>query len=69
MIGTPLKEVKGRVEITDQNIVYVSLREYNETCEKQGIEPDDLLTFTEVNDLVTFIGCKVDGREGYLFIY
>lgn len=69
MIGTPLKEVKGKVEITDQNVIYVSLDEYGKICKKQGIEPDDLLTFTEVNDLVTFIGCKVDGRDGYLFVY
>lgn len=69
MIGTPVKEIKGGIEIVDDNISYVSIDEYKKICEEQNIGPDDLSAFAEVNDITGFIGCEKDGEKGYILIH
>lgn len=69
MIGTPVKEVRDVIEITDGDVSYVSLEEYKKICERQGAEPDDLLIFAEANDIVNIVGCEKGGERGYLLVY
>lgn len=48
-------------------IYFVSRDEYEKECDRQGIEPDDMYTFLEENDISFHINAKLDGVEGYVF--
>ena len=59
----------GSLDISDNvtDIFFVSRDEYEKECERQGIEPDDMYTFLEENDISFHINAKLDGVEGYVF--
>lgn len=59
----------GGLDISDNatDIFFVSRDEYEKECERQGIEPDDMHTFLEENDINFHINAKLSGIEGYVF--
>lgn len=61
--------ILGSLDISDNviDIFFVSREEYEKECDRQGIEPDDMYTFLEENDINFHINAKLNGIEGYVF--
>lgn len=61
--------ILGSLDISDNvtEIFFVSRDDYEKECERQDIEPDDMYTFLEENDINFHINAKLNGIEGYVF--
>lgn len=61
--------ILGSLDIEDNvtDIFFVSRDEYEKECGRQGIEPDDMYTFLEENDISFHINAKLNGVDGFIF--
>ena len=61
--------ILGSLDISDNvtDMFFVSREEYEKECDRQGLEPDDMYTFLEENDISFHINAKLNGVEGYVF--
>lgn len=61
--------ILGSLDISDNvtDIFFVTREDYEKECDRQGLEPDDMYTFLEENDISFHINAKLNGAEGYVF--